>query len=651
MSFPPGMGSSRFPGKPLATIGGIPMLGPRYLRSRMNPRLDGVFIATCDEEIRRYALEIGAECIMTSPLHERASDRTAEAVGPHRTHKPTRTAHGQRQRRDCRARPPADDPGAPRRPAREQCPTDLVSRAKKRGKKCNRRLTKCPFHSSMLNRSASSLAEPPRVRREAHLLLRGCARARLALAGSASRTRQAADAGATEDEIAAGVPDASLRRILASHRDDRHDLTSGGSRGNRPIRLHRSRDRERLVEPDRHAVRAGRPALRLRAKWSPACDQGWCAPSESIYYTQCQRQRGARPARRRLRSRVPHQSLRLRVRHGHVADRAQPGQPVHRERGRGGPGSEVVLLELDNLSSCDQSTTAARCTSDPTANCTPPSGDNASGSNAQTLEQPARQDAPHQPGRLDPGRQSVLRHDDRQEPRDLGAGAAQPVHVRVQSARHRDVRQRRRARALGGDQRRIAGANYGWPATEGPTSDPQFDTPRYSYGRTGGQCAITGGTFYSPLAMRFPSDYSNDYFFADYCAGWIRKLDPATGSVVTFATGFSAPVDLKVSDDGGLYYLVRGSGTNTGAVYRIDYGAAMPGITTHPVSQTVLPGQWVTFSVTASGPPVLRYQWQRNGINIAGATSADLYAFGRSRPTTARASGRGLQRRRRRLQR
>ena len=106
----------------------------------------------------------------------------------------------------------------------------------------------------------------------------------------------------------------------------------------------------------------------------------------------------------------------------------------------------------------------------------------------------------------------------------------------------------------------IAGANYGWPATEGATSNPQFDTPRYSYGHTGGQCAITGGTFYSPLANRFPSDYSNDYFFADHCAGWIRKLDPATGSVVTFATGLSAPVDLKVSDDGGLYYLVRGSG-------------------------------------------------------------------------------------------
>ena len=96
----------------------------------------------------------------------------------------------------------------------------------------------------------------------------------------------------------------------------------------------------------------------------------------------------------------------------------------------------------------------------------------------------------------------------------------------------------------------VAGANYGWPATEGATTNSLYDTPRYAYNHSGGACAITGGAFYSPLTVRFPSDYSSDYFFADYCAGWIRKLDPATGSVVTFATGISSPVDLKVSDDG-----------------------------------------------------------------------------------------------------
>lgn len=77
---PARMASSRFPGKPLAPIQGIPMLGHVYFRSRMNSRLDTVYIATCDDEICRYAGEIGADCIVTSAQHERASDRTAQAV-------------------------------------------------------------------------------------------------------------------------------------------------------------------------------------------------------------------------------------------------------------------------------------------------------------------------------------------------------------------------------------------------------------------------------------------------------------------------------------------------------------------------------------------------------------------------------------------
>jgi len=164
-----------------------------------------------------------------------------------------------------------------------------------------------------------------------------------------------------------------------------------------------------------------------------------------------------------------------------------------------------------------------------------------------------------------------------------------------------------------------AGANYGWPETEGATTDPRFTSPRHTYNHTGGPCAITGGAFYAPLTPQFPSEYSQDYFFADYCGGWIRRLDVASGGVTTFATGISAPVDLKVSDDGALYYLARGSS----AVFRIGFGTTPPGITAHPASRTVQPGASVTFSVRASGTPPLRYQWRRNGVDIAGATAAD----------------------------
>ncbi|HYT24785.1 MAG TPA: carboxypeptidase regulatory-like domain-containing protein, partial [Candidatus Polarisedimenticolia bacterium] len=47
-----------------------------------------------------------------------------------------------------------------------------------------------------------------------------------------------------------------------------------------------------------------------------------------------------------------------------------------------------------------------------------------------------------------------------------------------------------------------------------------------------------------------------------------------------------------------------------------------PAITTPPVNQTVTAGQTATFTVVAGGTAPLSYQWQKSGINIAGATSA-----------------------------
>ncbi len=77
---PARMASTRFPGKPLAKILGIPMIGHVYARSVMSRLLNGVYIATCDKEIMDYANAIGAKAIMTKDAHERASDRAAEAV-------------------------------------------------------------------------------------------------------------------------------------------------------------------------------------------------------------------------------------------------------------------------------------------------------------------------------------------------------------------------------------------------------------------------------------------------------------------------------------------------------------------------------------------------------------------------------------------
>jgi 3-deoxy-manno-octulosonate cytidylyltransferase (CMP-KDO synthetase) len=74
------MASSRFPGKPLVPIEGLPMVLHVYERALRSDALARVLIATCDEEIATAARHHGAEVSMTSSLHQRGTDRVAEAA-------------------------------------------------------------------------------------------------------------------------------------------------------------------------------------------------------------------------------------------------------------------------------------------------------------------------------------------------------------------------------------------------------------------------------------------------------------------------------------------------------------------------------------------------------------------------------------------
>jgi 3-deoxy-manno-octulosonate cytidylyltransferase (CMP-KDO synthetase) len=77
---PARMASSRFPGKPLAPIHGVPTVGHVYHRCKMSFLLAEVYVATCDREIYDYITGIGGQAVMTLDSHERCSDRTAEAM-------------------------------------------------------------------------------------------------------------------------------------------------------------------------------------------------------------------------------------------------------------------------------------------------------------------------------------------------------------------------------------------------------------------------------------------------------------------------------------------------------------------------------------------------------------------------------------------
>ncbi|HET9785619.1 MAG TPA: PQQ-dependent sugar dehydrogenase, partial [Pyrinomonadaceae bacterium] len=64
----------------------------------------------------------------------------------------------------------------------------------------------------------------------------------------------------------------------------------------------------------------------------------------------------------------------------------------------------------------------------------------------------------------------------------------------------------------------IAGSNYGWPTCEGFCNppNPNFRDPIFAYMNDGSTCAITGGAFYNPQIIQFPSNFVGRYFFADF---------------------------------------------------------------------------------------------------------------------------------------
>lgn len=125
-----------------------------------------------------------------------------------------------------------------------------------------------------------------------------------------------------------------------------------------------------------------------------------------------------------------------------------------------------------------------------------------------------------------------------------------------------------------------AGANYGWPASEGPDNvGAGVTAPLFAYrhdvaspagsgpgGFFTGQ-AIAGGAFYPATGTGlFPAAYRGKYFFADFLGRFVAVLDSDNGAAAyAFATLGGLPVDMLAGQDGALYVLTRGAITRIAA--------------------------------------------------------------------------------------
>jgi glucose/arabinose dehydrogenase len=261
-----------------------------------------------------------------------------------------------------------------------------------------------------------------------------------------------------------------------------------------------------------------------------------------------------------------------------------PGSPAHNRISRftaagdvAVPGSETVLMDLDPLSAATNHNGGALHFG-PDGKLYVGVGENANGANSQTLANRLGKMLRINPDGSIPADNPFVGVATGANQAIWALGLRNPFTFGFQPGTGRlfidDVGQSTWEEIDQG----VAGANYGWPLTEGPTTDPRFRTPVFAYQHTVGDpqgIAITGGTFYDPPVNNFPAAYVGSYFFADLGGNWVYRLDPTTGAVTPFALHLTVgtPVDLDVDAGGGLLVLQRGGGANTGTVTRIAFSA------------------------------------------------------------------------------
>ena len=95
---------------------------------------------------------------------------------------------------------------------------------------------------------------------------------------------------------------------------------------------------------------------------------------------------------------------------------------------------------------------------------------------------------------------------------------------------------------------------------------------------------------------------------------------------ISGATSAIYTTPATVSGDSGATFRVMVTNSlksimSNSATLTVNLASVGPSITTQPANQTVTVGQTATFSVVAAGTAPLTYQWQKNNVNISGATA------------------------------
>lgn len=167
--------------------------------------------------------------------------------------------------------------------------------------------------------------------------------------------------------------------------------------------------------------------------------------------------------------------------------------------------------------------------------------------------------------------------------------------------------------------------NYAWGHPQGgdgkQTETNLFTNPIFTYATGSIGNALTNGLLYNPAISRYPNLHGK-FIIKDYVRTEIRSFDPNIADPVS-TTFFTAPqqyaLGMMLGNDGYIYYCAYG---NNGSLIKLDYiETAAPTIVNHPISQSIMETNPVTFTVSASGTG-LTYQWQFNNQNINGAIGA-----------------------------